>query len=171
MKYNKIALIGMMGSGKSTASKLLAQHLNYPLFELDEIFEKEQNIKIKDYFKKFGEDSFRKIESEILKKSIDNKEFILSCGGGIILKEENRKVLFESEIKTFYLKASSSEIYKRIKNEKNRPLLLVDNPKKEIEKILNSREQFYTLANEIIITDNKTPQEITEEILEKLWKK
>ena len=144
MKYNKIALIGMMGSGKSTISKLLSQKLKYGLFELDEIFEKEEKIKIKDFFAKYGEENFRKKETQILKKSLQFDNFVVSCGGGIILSQENRNILFEnSEVITIYLKTSPETIFERIKDDKTRPLLLVENPKKEIEKILNQREKHY----------------------------
>lgn len=169
MKHNKIALIGMMGSGKSAISKILAEKLNFKLCELDEIFEKEQKIKITDFFKKFGEDKFRKIESNILNKTIHNDNIIISCGGGIILLEENRKLLFNNNILSIYLKANTETLYKRIKNDKTRPLLLVENPKEEIEKILSKRELYYNMAQTTIITDNKSQNEIAEEILEKIW--
>ena len=89
----------------------------------------------------------------------------MALGGGVILRPENRKLLFYNDIKTIYLKTSPETIYQRIKNDKKRPLLMVENPKKEIETILNTREQFYLMADMIIKTDNKTIEEITEEII------
>ena len=165
MKYKKFALIGMMGSGKSAVSKELNKITNIKLYEADDIFEFENNIKIKDFFKTQGEEKFRQIETEILKKILSNEEFIISTGGGVILSPENRKLLFNNDIKTIYLKTSPETIYQRIKNDKKRPLLMVENPKKEIETILNTREQFYLMADKTIETDNKTIEEITEEII------
>lgn len=165
MKYKKFALIGMMGSGKSAVSKELNKITNIKLYEADDIFEFENNIKIKDFFKTQGEEKFRQIETEILKKILLNEEFIISTGGGVILSPENRKLLFNNDIKTIYLKTSPETIYQRIKNDKKRPLLMVENPKKEIETILNTREQFYLMADKTIETDNKTIEEITEEII------
>lgn len=165
MKYKKFALIGMMGSGKSAVSKELNKITNIKLYEADDIFEFENNIKIKDFFKTQGEEKFRQIETEILKKILLNEDFIISTGGGVILSPENRKLLFYNDIKTIYLKTSPETIYQRIKNDKKRPLLMVENPKKEIETILNTREQFYLMADKTIETDNKTIEEITEEII------
>jgi len=165
MNYKKIALIGMMGSGKSAVSEVLASKLGFRRFEADEIFEEQNSIKIKDFFKNYGEESFRKKETEILKEILKQDNFVLSCGGGVVLKEENRKLLFNNEILTIYLKASSETIYDRIKADKTRPLLLVDNPKNEIEKILLKRENLYKNANLTITTDNKTINEIAEEIV------
>jgi len=171
MKHKKIALIGMMGCGKSTVSKELANKLNFNLFELDEIFEQQENIKIKDYFNKYGENNFRKIETKILNEIIKKENIIISCGGGIILSKENRDMLFNTNIITVYLKTSIDEIFSRIKNDKTRPLLQVENPKEEIKKILSAREMFYKKADLTILTNNKTPEEITNEILEAIWKK
>lgn len=171
MKHNKIALIGMMGSGKSTIAKLLSKKLNFELLEFDEIFEKQEKIAIKDYFKQFGEENFRKIETTILEKFSTKENFVASCGGGIILKENNREILFSKDITTIYLQATSETIYDRIKENKDRPLLLVENPKNEIEKIIKNRDFFYNQAHFKIETDNKTPEKITEEIIELLWKK
>lgn len=164
MKHNKIALIGMMGSGKSAVSKALAKETGFTLFELDEVFEMQENMKIKDFFKEFGEEKFRNIESKILKDTLKNENIIISCGGGIILKEENRKLLFGDNILTIYLIANTETIYERIKNDKIRPLLQVENPKKEIEKILSQREMYYNLAKIKINTNNKAIEEIIKEI-------
>lgn len=170
MKYNKIALIGMMGSGKSTISKLLAQKLGFLALEADDIFEQQEKISIKEYFKTFGEENFRIKETQILKELSQKENFILSCGGGIVLKKENQEILFNSDVLTIYLEADIENIYNRIKEDSSRPLLQVQNPKEEIEKILNSRKNLYEKAKIKIKTDNKEPNIITEEILEILWK-
>ncbi|MBQ4645747.1 MAG: shikimate kinase [Candidatus Gastranaerophilales bacterium] len=162
MKHNKIILIGMMGSGKSTISKALAQKNNLELIELDEIFEKQENISIKDFFKEFKEEKFRQIETEILKKALEKQNSIISTGGGIVLKKENRDLL--ENYFTIYLKASPETLFERLKNDNSRPLLQTQNPKKEIEKILSTREQYYSKAKQTIETDNKTKEEIIKEI-------
>lgn len=167
MKYSKIALIGMMGCGKSTISKKLAQKLNRELLDTDVIFEQTQKIKIKDFFEKYGEEKFREIETQILIEALKKENVIISCGGGIVLKKENQLALFNDKVFTIYLEANPQTIYDRIKHEKTRPLLLVKDPKKEIETILKTRENLYNKANLKINTNNKTPDEIIEEI----WKK
>ena len=167
MKYNKIALIGMMGSGKTSVSNLLAKSLNKSALDLDSLFETKHNTTIKDFFKDFGEENFRELETNLLKEVLNNDEFILSTGGGIVLSEENRKLLFKDDILTIYLSASSDTIYDRIKHSKTRPLLLVENPKEEIRKILNEREKYYSMAKLTILTDNKSKDEIVEEL--KKW--
>ena len=166
MKYSKIALIGMPGAGKSAVCTLLAKKTGFNLFELDDIFEKEQNIKIKDFFQKFGEEKFRKIESDILLNTLKYDNCAISCGGGIILKEKNRKLLFNDDVFTIYLSAKIETIYERIKKDTSRPLLAVLNPKEEIKKILSTREKYYNLANLKIETDNKSIEKIAEEIFE-----
>ena len=94
----------------------------------------------------------------------------MSCGGGIVLLEENQEILFNSDVLTIYLEAETKNIYNRIKNDNKRPLLQVENPEMEIEKILNSRKNLYQKAKIKIKTDGKSPQEITKEILETIWK-
>ena len=164
MKHNKIALIGMMGCGKSSIGKLLAKKLNFSLIELDEIFERENNVKIKDFFTKFGEEEFRLKEQALLKRFSNKENIVISCGGGIILKKENQETLFNSDITTIYLKASIDTLFERLKTNKERPLLLVENLKDEIQIILSKREELYKKAKIQINTDNKTKEEIAEEI-------
>lgn len=166
MSYKKIALIGMMGSGKSAVSKKLAKALDLPHFEADKIFEQENSISIKDFFSQFSEAQFRKKETQILKQILEKPSFILSCGGGVVLSEENQTLLFDNDITTIYLSAHPKTIYERIKNDKTRPLLLVENPLEEIEKILSKREQLYNLAKFKVVVDNKTIEQIVGEIVD-----
>ncbi len=168
MKYKKIAFIGMMGCGKTTISKLLSSKLDFLFVDLDEVFEKENNIKIKDFFKTQGETAFRKKETEILDNFSKKENIIISTGGGIVLSKENQEILFNKDIFTIYLKTSADTIFNRIKDDTTRPLLLVYEPKKEIEKILYSREYLYEKANLTITTDNKTKEEVLKEIWNKL---
>ena len=92
---------------------------------------------------------------------------MLSTGGGIILKDENIKILKDLG-QVFYLSAKSETIYNRIKNQKHRPLLNTQNPKNTIEEILSKRLEKYEKSGEKIITDNKNAKEIAGEIYEKL---
>ena len=167
---SKIILIGMMGSGKSTIAQKLAHRLGFSLFECDEIFEKKFKIKIKDYFKQFGEENFRKEEENILKDLIKKDNFIISTGGGVVLNKNNRNLIFNDEILSIYLKSSVGAIFDRIKNNKNRPLLNVENPKKEIEKILNQREDLYKQAKLTIENENETIDEVVEKIIKEIAK-
>lgn len=165
MNYKKIALVGMMGSGKSALSSILAARIGIEKYEADEIFEQQNSITIKEFFKLYGEKEFRKKETQILKQILKQNEFVLSCGGGVVLSEENRNLLFNDDILTIYLKTSADTIYNRIKHDKTRPLLLVENPKEEIKKIISARENYYNLASLTVSTDNKTLSEIVEKIL------
>ena len=169
MKNNikKMAFIGMMGSGKTSVVQAFSKFHQKKCFDLDFIFEKKYG-KISDFFKNYGEETFRKKETELLEEVIKNDEFVLSTGGGIILSEKNREILFRGDICTIYLSANPDTIYERIKNDTTRPLLIVKNPKEEIRKILENRKKFYKLANIEIKTDNKNIDEIVKEITEKL---
>ena len=168
---SKIILIGMMGSGKSTIAQKLAHRLGFSLYECDEIFEEKFKIKIKDYFKQFGEENFRKEEENILKDLIKKDNFVISTGGGVVLNKNNRDLIFNDEILSIYLKSSVGAIFDRIKNNKNRPLLNVENPKKEIEKILNQREDLYKQAKLTIENENETIDEVVEKIIKEIKEK
>ena len=168
MKYKKIAFLGMMGSGKTSAANAFSKLSKIELFDLDDIFVNKYSIEIKDYFAKYGEDDFRKKETELLENISKKDSFILSTGGGIILSNKNRNILFKKDIYTIYLKTSIDTIYERLKDDRSRPLLLVKDPKEEIKKILSTREKYYSMANLVINTDNKTIDEISEELYNKL---
>jgi len=165
-----IVLIGLMGSGKTTVGKLLAQKLNKKFIDTDEYIENEEKITINEIFSRFGETCFRNLETDTVKKICLSDNQIISTGGGIVEKPENIKILKKKGI-VFYLYAPVDELYSRIKNEKNRPLLNNDAPKWALEKLFHKREKLYELCDFKIDTTGKNVEEITQEIIEKFENK
>ena len=164
-----IVLIGLMGSGKTTVGNLIAQKLGKSFIDTDVLIEKEAQMTINEIFQLYGETHFRELESKIIKKLSLDSDQIISTGGGSVENQDNLKNLKETGI-LFYLKASAKELFERIKNENNRPLLKNNDPLNTLEKLLEKREKFYTQANFIISTENKQIDEIVNEIVEKYKK-
>src|SRR5436190_1389040 len=114
MGVAKIVLLGYMGSGKSTIARLLSESLGISYLDLDEIIEKKTNQSIKEIFETKGEIYFRKIEHEIFRNLIiekDSKEMILSLGGGTPCYANNHEFLNGEGIISIYLKASIDTLY------------------------------------------------------------
>lgn len=161
---NNIALIGMMGSGKTTVAEELHKLLpGYTLVDIDKEIEKGSGRKIPELFLKFGEAHFRALENEKIRKFSNNTDQIIALGGGAFENEENRKLLLKN-CTVIYLKASAQEIYNRIKNEFHRPLLRKNFSVERIDEIMKKREVNYKKADFMIITDGKTPQKAALEI-------
>ena len=159
-------LIGMMGSGKSSVGKLLANKLQFSNIDIDKEIEKDEKLSIKEIFEKKGENYFREIESKYLLRK--RKLAVVSCGGGIILNKKNREYLKTSGY-TIYLKSSIPTLEKRLLNENGRPLLSNDNLKETLINIYSKRKTLYTsAANTTIITDRRSVKEVCELIIKKL---
>ncbi|SDB08598.1 shikimate kinase [Eubacterium oxidoreducens] len=165
MVNDMIFLIGFMGAGKTAVSKELAKKANMKLIDTDEYIEKKEGMKIPEIFDKYGEEYFRNIETQCLKEIVSKEEAIVSCGGGIIMKEENVKVM-KAAGKVVFLKTSPETIYQRVKKSQNRPMLKGHMNVEYIEKLLNERQPFYDRAKDCeICTDNRTVSAIAQEIL------
>lgn len=159
-----IVLVGMMGAGKTTVGELLATKLNRELKDIDRVIEQEQKKSIIGIFTDDGEEVFRKLESETIEKFSNMSDLIISTGGGALEKANNLSNLQKNGI-IIYLKADIEELFKRVKNETQRPLLKEQDPLEVIKKLIKKREKFYLMADITIITDNKSPEKITEEII------
>ena len=123
-----IYLIGYMGAGKTTISKLLAKKMSLPLYDIDEEIEKEEKKSVSEIFKNDGELYFRILETEILKNIKQNS--IIDCGGGLPIYNNNMRFINSKGI-SIYLKASNNCLFNRLKNEKkNRPLISKKSDKK-----------------------------------------
>lgn len=156
-------LTGFMAAGKSTIGPILANTLGWNFFDLDKEIEKEEGLKIVEIFKQKGEEYFRGVETETLKRLSENEESIISLGGGTIASEENFSII-KSTGKIIYLKSSPEMAYKRLRFKKDRPAFVFDNveaPTKEqflerINELLDSRKHYYERCDFIVDTDNQS---------------
>ena len=149
-----IILIGFMGSGKSAVGHFLAKRLGMDYIDTDELIEKTEKRKISDIFADSGEPYFRDLENEIIKTLQDYDNFVISTGGGMVLREENVRML-KGVGPLVLLWADVDAVYERIKNEPHRPLLSVPDPKAEIKKILTSRTQIYNSVADFKVDTSK----------------
>jgi len=163
-KKKNIVLIGFMGTGKTTVGKILAKKLGMNFVDVDELIEKTAGLKISAVFARFGEAYFRDIETEIIKSITKNSSQVIATGGGAVLRDENLNALKSNGV-VFCLTASEELIFDRIKDNNERPLLQVENPKEKIRELLAKRMPRYMMADFIINTDGLTQEEVSEKII------
>ncbi len=161
-----IVLMGFMGAGKTTVGKYLAKALKCEFIDTDEQIVKEQGRKIPDIFAEDGEAVFRDMETELLKRLQEKEDrFVLSIGGGMPVREENRELL-RNLGKVVYLKTSKEEIIRRVSGDTNRPLLQGGTLEEKVADLMNAREEIYMeTAHVEVLTDDKRPEELVEKIM------
>ncbi len=161
-----LALTGFMGTGKTAVGRLLAGRLAWQFIDIDAEIEKLVGIKISDIFAKKGEPYFRNAETNAIKLVSLLNHAVIATGGGAVLRPENMTAL-ETTGQIVCLRASVETICERVKNDTNRPLLQVPDPKKKIEEMLSSRARAYSHCTFAVDTDGKTVEKIVDEIIEK----
>ena len=157
-----IYLIGMMGTGKSTLGKTLSKNMQKPFIDLDSEIEKTGGNSVSEIFDRDGEERFREMETEQLKQY---SESVVACGGGIVLKLENRHFIKNNGI-AILLTASMGELSQRLSDSDNRPLLTNDITEEALTKLWLERQLDYlNTADFTIETGGKNPEELSEEII------
>lgn len=165
-----IMLIGFMGCGKSTISAYLNKMLAMEVIEMDAFIVEREGMSINDIFEKHGEEYFRNCESNLLIELQAQNQLVVSCGGGVVLREENVAHMKKNG-KIVLLQASPETIYARVKNSTDRPILNNNMNIEFISELMEKRKEKYLRAADIVIdTDNKTVREICEELIEKISK-
>ena len=149
-----IILVGMMGAGKTTIGKSLAQMLAKEFVDSDHEIQERTGVKIPVIFEIEGEAGFRKRESEVLIELVKKNNIVLATGGGAVLSQENRQLLRESGI-VIYLSASISDLYRRTRHDKNRPLLKSQNLYARLNELYIQRDAYYRETAHIIIDSGK----------------
>ena len=160
-----IYLIGYMGAGKTTITKLLANELDLPFYDTDQEIEKKEKKSVSEIFKEDGELHFRMLETELLKSISQNS--IIACGGGLPIHNNNMKLINSKGI-SIYLKASINCLFNRLKKERKSRPLINNKTDKELEVYikneLQNRGSFYNLSRQTILIDNKSTHEILRDI-------
>ncbi len=160
-----IVLIGLMGSGKTTIGKLIAEKLSIKFIDTDELIVNKAQKPIKLIFAEEGEEFFRDMESEIIEEVSQQQNIVISTGGGAVLRDENVENLKQNGV-LFHLYAPAEVLFTRIKDDRERPLINTPNPVRTLEIILKRREIFYNQADYKINTGEKSIDEAAETIIE-----
>ncbi|WP_029230811.1 shikimate kinase [Butyrivibrio sp. VCB2006] len=165
-----IILEGFMGSGKTTVSEILADKLELELLDTDAAIVEAEGRSINDIFAVDGEEAFRDMETALLETAVSEhfRDMVISLGGGLPLREENRQLLGQMG-KVIYLRTKPETVYERVKFDDSRPLLKSDNPLEKIKKMQEERGDIYELSADYIIdTDELTPSQIADRIIQEL---
>lgn len=165
--YN-IFLIGFMGAGKSTIAAELQQKLEMERVEMDAMIVEKQGMSISEIFDEFGEAYFRNLESNCLIELQKKSQTIVSCGGGVVMREENSDHM-KKHGRVVLLTATPQTIYNRVKDSDERPILNNNMNVDYISGLMEKRRERYAAVADITVdTDNKDATAICEEIISKL---
>lgn len=137
-----ISLIGLPGSGKSTVGRQLARRLDAPFVDSDHVIEQRIGCSIREFFEREGEQPFRDIEASVLDELTRQQTGVLSTGGGIVLRPENRQRLRERG-QVVYLRSSPEDVFRRLRHDQNRPLLQVKDPLTRLRDLHAARDPLY----------------------------
>jgi len=164
---DNIALIGFMGVGKSAVGKVLAELLDMRYVDLDEEVERRSGRTVADIIRNEGEDAFRKEEHDALMAMKGVRGHIISCGGGIVLRDDNIRLLRGVAI-VVLLTARPEELIKRIETDGGRPLLAgTDDPLARSEQMITERMPRYRrTAHHIVDTSGRDPRQVAAHIMD-----
>ncbi len=163
-----LILVGFMGCGKSTIGHHLHKELQYPHLDTDQLIEQREGKSIPQIFKEKGEAHFRTLETQLLEELVQAQPqcHIISTGGGLPLKPENRALLQQLGF-VIWLDAEPDAIFERVSRNQNRPLLKTANPRETVLKLLSDRRPIYEESSHIKIkTDSLNFSEITYGVIE-----
>ena len=164
----RLIIIGSMASGKSTVGRKLSKKLGLDFFDIDNEIENNAGAKIAWIFDVEGEEKFREREYEAFSNLSSKKNCVISTGGGIVLREENRELLCNGTV--IYLEISIQTQLERTINDQDRPLLYRANKEKTLRKIAEIRNPIYEACSDITVKETNDPNEAVDLIVLKLTK-
>ena len=157
-----------MGVGKTTIGHKLSQLLSYEFIDTDAVIEKKTGVKIDRIFEIEGESGFRKREELVIEEISWCNKIVVATGGGCILSKKNRSALSERGL-VLYLTSQIDTLLDRLKTDKSRPLLQVEDPRKKLSEIVLARDSLYReIANHVISTDTLPIHQIIQTISKKI---
>ena len=165
-----IALVGFMGTGKTSVGKILGKKLNREVIDVDQYIETTQKRKISEIFEKEGEVFFRAVEKKAIRDISGRRGIVITTGGGAVLDPQNIQVLKETGW-VVCLSAPPETVFSRVKYSRHQPLLAGKDTLAEIRHLLRIREPFYAEADFRVETGGCTSAQAADEILKILKEK
>lgn len=167
LKGVNLYLIGMMGAGKSTIGRLLAQEFHYQFFDTDQLIEQLAGCSISTIFAKEGETAFRDLETQVLAELSSRTQLIIATGGGIVVRPHNWSYLHHGLV--VWLDVSVELLYHRLRYDTTRPLLKTADPLQQLTNLWRQREQFYAQADvRVPITQEQVPEKIAQQVISQI---
>ena len=160
-------LVGMMGSGKTSTGRPLAQQLGYGFVDADAVIEQAAGCSIPEIFERDGEAGFRALESQVLNAISQRHSLVVATGGGVVTQQENWGPLHSGIV--IWLDVVPGQLMQRLKADSTvRPLLQTDDPDAALNALLNQRRPLYAEADLTVVIDQETPDAVADGILQLL---
>jgi shikimate kinase len=159
-----IALIGFMGTGKSSVGRLVASHLHFEFVDTDELIEARAGCSISEIFAQAGEAAFRQIEKQVVSELAHRRRIVIASGGGLAAQPDNLASLKEHAL-IVCLWASPEAIWERVRHQSHRPLLNDPDPQGQIRTLLAAREPHYRQADVLVNTEMRSVKEVAHHVL------
>jgi shikimate kinase len=168
-----IALIGMMGAGKSSVARVLGERLGVSVADLDGMIEAVEGCSVAELFERAGEPWFRRREGELLAEAVRSGVKVVACGGGIVLDPARRKLLRE-RCRVVWLEVEPEEALRRVRADggdpaRTRPMLAGADPEQRLRDLLRERAPLYAEAAHVrVATAGRTAEEVADAVLQAL---
>ena len=159
-----LVLVGMMGAGKSSIGRKLAQRLGLPFVDADSEIERAAGMSISDIFAEHGEPYFRAGEARVIARLLDAGPQVLATGGGAFMHPQSRDAIRAKGI-SVWLKADHDVLMKRIKRRNDRPLLKIDDPEAKLRELIDLRYPTYALADLTVQSRDVVHEKIVDEMV------
>ena len=160
-------LIGMMGCGKSSTGRPLAERLGYGFVDADAVIEQAAGCTIAEIFDRDGEAGFRTLESQVLNAISQRHSLVVATGGGVVTQPENWGLLHSGVV--IWLDVIPEQLIQRLKADSTmRPLLQTEDPDAALNALLNQRRPLYAEADLTVVIDNETPDTVADGIMQLL---
>lgn len=159
-----LALVGFMGTGKSSAGRLAAEALHFEFVDTDDLIESQCGMAIEEIFKSQGEPIFRQLEKELVQTLCQRRKTVIATGGGLVADPENLASL-KSHALVICLWASPETIWERVRAQTHRPLLQTPDPLGKIRELFARRDPIYRQADVLINTAHRSPKEVAQQVL------
>jgi len=159
-----IALIGFMGTGKTSVGRIVADQLHFEYVDTDELIQSQTGRSITDIFAKDGEPEFRALEQKTVEELVGRMKTVISTGGGLPVNPKNLASL-KSHALVVSLWSSPEKIWERVRHQSHRPLLHDKNPQAKIRELLDAREPFYKQADVLLNTDLRSVREVAQQVV------
>ena len=163
-QIHNLALIGFMGTGKSSVGRLVAETLHYTFLDTDRVIEARAGKSIGDIFEQQGEAAFRELERRIVEELTRRKRTVISTGGGLPINEANLASL-KTHALVVCLWASPEKIFERVGDHRHRPLLNEAEPLEKIRRLLFERGPYYRQADVLMNTDFRALREVAGQVI------